>query len=189
MTVILDALSAAECPVSINGMNGTVAVGIDLGTTYSVIARLDERGRSVVVRNAQGDLLTPSVVFFDDNEIIVGKAAKRVAAIETHRVAECAKRDIGDPHYSRTINGKLIPPEVIEACILRKLKDDATAVVGHDFKVVVTIPAYFDEPRRKATADAAEMAGLDVLDFVNEPTAAALAFGEQLGYLNVRGSR
>jgi molecular chaperone DnaK len=163
------------------------AVGIDLGTTYSAVACLDESGRSMIVRNTEGQLLTPSVVFFDEGEVVVGKAAKQVAGLEPHRVAECAKRDMGSEFYSRTINGQQMPPEVIQACILRKLKDDAQAAVGADFKTVITVPAYFDEPRRKATADAGEMAGMDVLDIVNEPTAAALAFGEQLGYLSPTG--
>ncbi len=163
------------------------AVGIDLGTTYSAVASLDEAGKSAIVRNCEGQILTPSVVFFDGDEIVVGKAAKQVASVESARVAECVKRDMGSAYYSRPINGQNMPPEVIQACILRKLKQDAAVVVGPDFKVVITVPAYFDEPRRKATADAGEMAGLDVLDIVNEPTAAALAFGEQLGYLSPTG--
>lgn len=164
-------------------MSTSRAVGIDLGTTYSVIARLDDSGRSAVVKNAEGELLTPSVVFFDESEIVVGKAAKHAVGTAAGRVAECVKREMGNKHFSQPINGKLLPPEVIQACILGKLKTDIAAVVGPEFKAVITVPAYFDEPRRKATADAGEMAGLDVLDIVNEPTAAALAFGEQLGYL------
>ncbi|MFP6668245.1 MAG: Hsp70 family protein [Pirellulales bacterium] len=163
------------------------AVGIDLGTTYSAVACLDESGRSSVVRNTEGQLLTPSVVFFDENEVVVGKAAKQVAGLEPHRVAECVKRDMGSEFYSRAINGRQIPPEVVQACILRRLKEDIQASIGSDFKAIITVPAYFDEPRRKATADAGEIAGLDVLDIVNEPTAAALAFGEQLGYLSPTG--
>jgi molecular chaperone DnaK len=168
-------------------MSTPVAVGIDLGTTYSVAARIDPQGRSEIVRNLHGDLLTPSVVLFDQQEIVVGKVAKKAAAAASDRVAECAKRDIGSRFYSRPIKGQQMPPEAILACILRQLKKDITNVVGSDFKVVVTVPAYFDEPRRQATADAARIADIDMLDIVNEPTAAALAFGEQLGYLTATG--
>ena len=164
------------------------ALGIDLGTTYSAVARIDETGRTVMVRNAQGDILTPSVVLFDDQEIVVGKEAKKAVGIDTDRVAECVKRDMGQPVYSRPIRGENLPPEVIQSCILKKLKDDAVKALGPDAKAVITVPAYFDEPRRKATSDAGEMAGLEVLDIVNEPTAAALAFGEHLGYLDPIGS-
>jgi molecular chaperone DnaK len=169
-------------------MSKANAVGIDLGTTYSVVARLDETGKSQIVRNFHGDILTPSVVLFDDKEIIVGKDAKKASADEVDRVAECVKRDMGSEFYSKPIRGEKLPPEVIQACILRKLAADAVRVCGPDIKVVITVPAYFDEPRRKATADAGEMAGLDVLDIVNEPTAAALSFGEHLGYLDPQGS-
>ena len=164
-----------------------VAIGIDLGTTYSITARMDEQGRSAIVRNLHGDLLTPSVVFFDDDEIVVGKAAKKVAHVHPDRIAECAKREIGNRYYSRPIHGQQIPPEAILGSILSRLKEDIQDVVGSDFKAVVTVPAYFDEPRRKATADAAQIAGIDLIDIVNEPTAAALAFGEQLGYLTAGG--
>ena len=159
-------------------------VGIDLGTTYSVVARLDENGKTQIVRNSHGDILTPSVVLFEDSEIVVGREAKKAASEEADRVAECVKRDMGSEFYSKTIRGEQMPPEVIQACILRALAADARRACGSSFKAVITVPAYFDEPRRKATADAGEMAGLDVLDIVNEPTAAALSFGEHLGYLD-----
>ena len=99
-------------------------------------------------------------------------------------VAQWVKRDMGAPYYSHPIHGHYLPPEVIQACILRKLKADLASALGPDMQAVITVPAYFDELRRKATADAGEMAGLRVLDIVNEPTAAALAFGEALGYLS-----
>ncbi|MHC4405026.1 MAG: Hsp70 family protein [Planctomycetota bacterium] len=163
------------------------AVGIDLGTTNSAVAWIDETGRSAMVRNSEGDLLTPSVVFFDDEEVVVGKEARSATAVHPDRVAEWVKRDMGRAVYSRPIGGKYIPPEVIQACILRRLQADLTATLGPNVGVVITVPAYFDEPRRKATADAGQMAGLNVLDIVNEPTAAALAFGEVLGYLSAAG--
>ena len=158
-------------------------VGIDLGTTFSAVAYVDESGRTAIVRNAEGDLLTPSVVLFDDDEVVVGKEARTATTVHPDLVAEWVKRDMGLPYYTRPIRGHKFPPEVIQGCILRKLKTDAVRTLGELDRVVITVPAYFDEPRRKATADAGEMAGLKVLDIVNEPTAAALAFGETLGYL------
>ena len=95
---------------------------------------------------------------------------------------------MGLPYYTRAIHGQKLPPEVIQACILRKLKQDVVRTLGRLDRVVITVPAYFDEPRRKSTADAGEMAGLKVLDIVNEPTAAALSFGELLGYLTPGGA-
>jgi molecular chaperone DnaK len=165
----------------------THAVGIDLGTTNSVVAYLDDNGRTQVARNTEGDVLTPSVVLFEDSEVVVGKEAKKASAIKSGSIAECVKRDMGKESYGRPIHGEKLHPEVIQACILKKLKDDAVAALGTNFEAVITVPAYFDEPRRKATADAGEMAGLAVLDIVNEPTAAALSFGESLGYLTVEG--
>ncbi len=111
-------------------MSKSYAVGIDLGTTYSAVARIDETGRTVMVRNAQGDILTPSVVLFDDQEIVVGKEAKKAVGIETDRVADCVKRDMGQPFYSRQIRGEYLPPEVIQSCILKKLNDDVVKSLG-----------------------------------------------------------
>ena len=168
-------------------MTNPIAVGIDLGTTNSAVAWVDESGQSAMVRNSEGELLTPSVVLFDDAEVVVGKEARSATAVHPGQVAEWVKRDMGAPVYSRSIRGEYLPPEVIQACILRKLRADLVGALGPEVKVVITVPAYFDEPRRKATADAGEMAGLSVLDIVNEPTAAALAFGEIHGYLSPAG--
>jgi len=161
-----------------------VPVGIDLGTTNSAVAWVEPSGRSTMVPNDEGDLLTPSIVLFGDAEVVVGKSARSAASVAPDQVAEWVKRDMGLPSYNHAINGRLLPPEVIQACILRKLKAESVDRLGPDTAVVITVPAYFDEPRRKATADAGEMAGLKVLDIVNEPTAAALAFGESIGYLS-----
>jgi len=169
-------------------MTNRKAVGIDLGTTFSAVAWIDESGRSAMVCNAEGELLTPSVVLFDDAEVVVGKEARSATIVHPDRVAEWVKRDMGAPVYNRPIRGEYLPPEVIQACILRKLRADLVEALGPEVSVVITVPAYFDEPRRKATADAGEMAGLAVLDIVNEPTAAALAFGEILGYLSPTGA-
>jgi molecular chaperone DnaK len=160
------------------------AIGIDLGTTNSAVAWADAAGHTTMIPNTEGELLTPSVVLFDDNEVVVGKEARTATISNPERVAVWVKRDMGAPVYSRAIRGEYLPPSVIQSCILRKLKTDVVHALGPDCRVVITVPAYFDEPRRKATADAGEMAGLMVLDIVNEPTAGALAFGEVLGYLS-----
>ena len=164
------------------------AVGIDLGTTYSVVAKLDERGQPVTLVNAEGDRLTPSMVLMEGNDVVVGKEAMKAMTTEAEHVAECAKRDMGHRAYHRAINGKQYPPEVIQAWILNKLRCDAMQQIGPFDKTVITVPAYFDEVRRKATQDAGYMAGFEVLDIINEPTAAAVAFGFQQGFLNASGS-
>ncbi len=158
-------------------------IGIDLGTTFSAAAWVDDAGHTEIVRNSEGDLLTPSIVLFSEAELVVGREARNATIVQPDLVAEWVKRDMGLPYYSRPIHGEKFPPEVLQACILRKLKGDLVRELGEVGRVVITVPAYFDEPRRKGTADAGEMAGLKVLDIVNEPTAAALAFGERLGYL------
>ncbi|MGC4006757.1 MAG: Hsp70 family protein [Pirellulales bacterium] len=159
-------------------------LGIDLGTTYSAVATITDQGRSVMCPNSDGQILTPSVVFFEDEGVMVGNEAKKMALENADAAAICPKRDMGKKYYSKPIRGAQLPPEVIQACILKRLKDDAVAIHGGEMAVVITVPAYFDEPRRRATSHAGEMAGLNVLDIVNEPTAAALAYGEQLGYLD-----
>jgi len=165
------------------------AVGIDLGTTFSVVARIDKRGQPVTLVNAEGDRVTPSVVLFEDeDQVVVGKEALKAIASEAEHVAECSKRDIGYRVFHKVFDGKQYPPEVIEAWILNKIRSDATAQVGPFTKVVITVPAYFDEVRRKATQDAGYMAGFEVMDIINEPTAAAVAFGFQQGYLDPHGS-
>jgi molecular chaperone DnaK len=164
------------------------AVGIDLGTTFSVVARLDEQGRPVTLVNAEGEHLTPSVVLFDGNDMVVGREALKALAVEAEHVAECAKRDVGHRVFHKVLEGKQYPPEVIEAFILNKLRNDATQQIGPFSKVVITVPAYFDEVRRKATQDAGYMAGFEVMDIINEPTSAAVAFGFQQGYLDKHGS-
>jgi molecular chaperone DnaK len=165
----------------------TPAIGIDLGTTYSVIARLDEAGRPVTLVNAEGDLITPSLVLIDGTDVVVGKEAVKALSTEAERIAECAKRDLGQRAYRKSLEGRLFPPEALQACILHKLARDARDQIGDFKQVVITVPAYFDEVRRKATQDAGYLAGLEVMDIINEPTAAAVAFGFQQGFLNPRG--
>jgi molecular chaperone DnaK len=164
-------------------MTRSKAVGIDLGTTNSAIAWVDDMGRSLMVPNSEGDELTPSFVLFRDDGVVVGRDAQLAASSVPERVAQCVKRDMGAAVYRRPIRGEYLPPQVIQACLLRKLKADMAERLGDDCRVAVTVPAYFDEPRRKATADAGELAELSFIDIVNEPTAAALSFGEICGYL------
>lgn len=163
-------------------------IGIDLGTTFSVAAYLDNTGRPQTVKNSEGDVTTPSVVFFEDDLIVVGKEAIKTAALEPELVAQFAKRDMGLQHYRKTINGKTYPPEVIQSMILKKIKKDVEAVLGPIDDVVITVPAFFNEPRRKATQDAGRLAGMNVRDIINEPTAAAVAFGVQKGFLDQSGA-
>ncbi|HUY32107.1 MAG TPA: Hsp70 family protein [Pirellulales bacterium] len=163
------------------------AVGIDLGTTYSVVAHLDQQGRPTSILNANGDVLTPSVVLFDREGAIVGKEAVLAATLEPDCVADCVKRDMGAKHYRKPIKGEYLPPEVISSYILRRLRADAERKLGPVSKAVITVPAYFDETRRRATMDAGRMAGLEVLDILNEPTAAAILFGYQEGFLDQEG--
>lgn len=162
-------------------------VGIDLGTTFSVVAHLDNQGRPWTVQNAEGGLITPSVVFFDKSGPVVGKEAVKAARFEPDRVARFAKRNMGETAFEKPIGGKAIPPEVIQALVLKKLKHDAQLKLGPVGKAVVSVPAYFNEPRRKATQDAGRLAGLEVLDIINEPTAAAIAFGVMQGFLTPKG--
>ena len=149
---------------------------------------LDRTGRPTVVPNRAGDLLTPSAVFVDDSAIVVGKEAVRAAVINPGRYADCFKRDMGAAKFRRTVAGHKVPPEVLSSFVFDRVKRDAEHRIGPFREVVLTVPAYFDERRRHATRAAGRLAGLEVLDIINEPTAAALAFGYQHGILNARHS-
>ena len=166
----------------------TLAVGVDLGTTYSAVAYLDDLARPQTLINGEGDKLTPSVVLFEGNDVIVGKEALKAISTDAEAVALCAKRDLGRRVYHKALGGRQYPPEAIEGWILNKLRVDSTRQIGHFEKVVITVPAYFDEVRRKATQDAGYMAGFDVMDIINEPTAAAVAFGFRHGFLKADGA-
>jgi len=158
--------------------NGKV-YGIDLGTTYSCIAHVDEHGKPVVVPNAEGDLTTPSVVFFEsEDNIVVGQAAKEVASIYTDRCISTVKRSMGNSAWEREFFGQTYKPQDVSSFILRKLVNDAQAITGDEIKdVVVTCPAYFGVNEKEATKQAGIVAGLNVLYVIPEPTAAALAYG------------
>ncbi len=160
------------------------AVGIDLGTTFSAISYLDDVGRPQLLTNLEGDQTTPSVVLVDGDDIVVGQEALKAMATDMECIAECAKRDLGFRAYQKKLGGREYPPEVVQAWILNKLRVDAQKRLGPFTQAVITVPAYFDEVRRKATEDAGYIAGLDVLDIINEPTAAALAFGFHRGRLH-----
>jgi molecular chaperone DnaK len=154
------------------------AVGIDLGTTNSVVAVL-EAGEPVVVPNAEGSRITPSVVGFSKTgEILVGEVAKRQAITNPDRTVRSIKRQMGRRDWKLDVDGKNWTPQEISAQILGKLKRDAEAYLGDKVtQAVVTVPAYFDDAQRQATNEAGQIAGLEVLRIINEPTAAALAYG------------
>lgn len=183
----LPAAGPDSAPIPLPPGAKALAIGIDLGTTYSVAAYLDQQGRPTSIPNSSGDILTPSVVLFDQDGTVVGKEAVLAAALEPDRVADCAKRDMGSKFYSRRINGEWLPPEVISSYVLRRLRTDAERKLGSVTKAVITVPAYFDETRRRATMDAGRLAGLEVLDILNEPTAAAIVYGYQEGFLDRSG--
>ncbi|MEN8217147.1 MAG: Hsp70 family protein [Pseudomonadota bacterium] len=153
--------------------------GIDLGTTYSCIAYVDEHGKPVVVPNADNDLTTPSVVYFESPEnIVVGKTAKEVSEVYPKQVISTVKRVMGDTDWEFESGGHTYTPQEISSHILRKLVADAEANTGHKIKdVVITVPAYFGVNQKEATKQAGELAGLNVLYVIPEPTAAAISYG------------
>ena len=176
------------------------AVGIDLGTTNSVVAAVMEGGQAEVIPNAEGGRTTPSVVAFtDDGQRLVGQVAKRQAILNPEATIYSAKRFIGrkwgevdeeakivsykvvkgpNDAVRFEVRGKQYSPEEISALILRKLAEDAAKFLGERVtEAVVTVPAYFNDAQRQATRDAGRIAGLEVLRIINEPTAAALAYG------------
>jgi molecular chaperone DnaK len=154
-------------------------VGIDLGTTYSAIATLDDRGQPGTLPNRDGEMLTPSAVYLDGDNVVVGQAALDVALEQPERVATLIKRRMGHASFGRPVAGREFRPETLSALILKKLVQDAELRIGPVQQAVITVPAYFDDTRRKATKDAGRIAGLDVLDILDEPTAAALAYSFQ----------
>ena len=158
------------------------AVGIDLGTTNSVVAVL-EGGEPTVIANSEGARTTPSVVAFAKNgEVLVGQSAKNQAVTNVDRTIRSVKREIGTTWKTGDIDGKQYTPQEISARVLQKLKRDAETYLGEPVtEAVITVPAYFEDAQRQATKEAGEIAGLNVLRIVNEPTAAALAYGLDKG--------
>lgn len=187
--VTLPPVKAKEAPTSETIAHRIVdldqpAVGIDLGTTFSVIAHLDSEGRPTTIANSEGELITPSVLLIDPEEVVVGKEAVKAMATEMVSVVECAKREVGLRAFPKRLRGRSFPPEVLLSWILKKLRDDAQAQIGPIQSAVITVPAYFDEVKRRATQLAGQLAGIQVLDIINEPTAAAIAYGYELANRN-----
>ena len=157
-------------------MSKTHAVGIDLGTTYSCIASLNEHGEPITIPNAEGEMSTPSAVMFDGNEIVVGTEALRHAIMQPGKVIQNAKRYIGETDKFWHVDGKKISPVEVEAMILKKLIGDAQMQIGSIEEAVVTVPAQFSDSQRHATIEAGHRAGLQRVDIINEPVAASLCY-------------
>jgi molecular chaperone DnaK len=153
-------------------------VGIDLGTTYSAIAVVNDYGKAEILPNREGERITPSVILFDDESPLVGSIAKRSAAASPDDVIQLIKRQMGNPAFCFPTDYGDISPEEASAVILKRLAEDASTMLGEPVTdAVITVPAYFNDAQRKSTMDAGEIAGLNVLRIINEPTAAALAYG------------
>ena len=168
-------------------------VGIDLGTTFSCIARLDRNGVPEAITNDEGDVELPSLVLLaETGHVIVGANRTRAALEDPQRVVERIKREMGNAEFKRTFDGHEITPEFLSALILKKLKQDAEERIGPIANAVITVPYYFNDARRKATQDAGRIAGLNVIDIINEPTAATLTYAWDRGELGAgakEGSR
>ena len=158
-------------------------VGIDLGTTYSAIAMLDHDGNPKVLQNADGRDITPSVVLLDEDRVVVGPSFERISVANPESIVEAIKREMGNKNFYVVYQNKKLTPEFISALILKKMKQDAEKIIGPIANAVITVPYYFNDVRRKATQDAGRIAGLNVIDIINEPTAATLAYAWSRGEL------
>ena len=158
-------------------------IGIDLGTTFSCMAYINDNGLPEIIPNSEGDAITPSTVLFEDGSTIVGKEAKAQSLFDPQNFEQFVKRHMGERDYFFTTqDGEKYSPEAVSAIILAKMKSDAESYLGDKVDgAVVTVPAYFNEAQRKSTMDAGQIAGLNVIGIINEPTAAALAFGISKG--------
>jgi molecular chaperone DnaK len=155
-------------------------IGIDLGTTFCAVAHIDPYGKPQIIPNGESERLTPSVILFDGSSVIVGSLAKNNAVAEAERIVDFVKREMGKPkeQFQREFNGKIYSAEELSALILRKLKSDAEKYLKEPVTdAVITVPAYFNDAERTATITAGQLAGLNVLQIINEPTAAAVAYG------------
>ena len=162
-----------------------LTVGIDLGTTFSAIAHLDEEGNPVALLNEDEEVETPSLILLaDSGHVIVGPSRMRAAMEDPEHVVERVKRHMGNAEFKRTFDGREITPEFLSALILKKLRQDGEKQLGKPIgNAVITVPAYFNDSRRKATQDAGKIAGLNVVDIINEPTAATLTYAWHRGEL------
>ena len=159
-------------------------VGIDLGTTFSALAQINDEGEPVPIQNEDGDIETASLILLTENRhVVIGPNRSRAAMEDPENVVERIKRKMGDVGYKRTFDGHEITPEFISSLILRKLKQDGEKILGPISNAVITVPYYFNDSRRKATQDAGKIAGLNVIDIINEPTAAALTYAWHRGEL------
>lgn len=156
-----------------------IVLGIDLGTTFSAISYVNKYGKAEIIPNREGERITPSVVLFKEEEPIVGSIAKRNSISSPLDTVQFVKRQIGNPNYNfETEEGDEYTAEEISAIILKRLKEDAEQHLGEKiYDAVITVPAYFNDAQRKATEDAGKIAELNVLRLINEPTAAAIAYG------------
>lgn len=156
-----------------------VVLGIDLGTTFSAMSVVNAYGKPEIIANAEGFPTTPSVVhFYDDDACIVGDEAVKMVVVDPENVVRFIKRHMGEEDFTLEFFGRSYTPQEISALILRKLKEDAEELLGREVRdAVVTVPAYFHSAQRGATAEAGAIAGLNVLSIINEPTAAAIAYG------------
>src|SRR5881275_1091811 len=155
-------------------------VGIDLGTTFCAIAHIDLYGKPQIIPNRESERLTPSVILFDGPSVVVGTLAKNTAVAEPERIVDFVKREMGKPRdqFSREFNGKAYSAEELSALIVKKLKNDAEKFLKEGVTdAVITVPAYFNDAERTATITAGQLAGLNILQIINEPTAAAVAYG------------
>lgn len=159
-------------------------VGIDLGTTFSTVAHLNAAGEPVAIPNDDGELETPSLILLaETGHVVVGPNRTRAAMEDPDNVVQWIKRHMGEADFKRTFDGREITPEFFSALILKKLKQDAEDQIGKIGNAVITVPYYFNDARRKATQDSGRIAGLNVVDIINEPTAATLAYAWQNGEL------
>ncbi|MCH8828666.1 MAG: Hsp70 family protein, partial [Planctomycetes bacterium] len=159
-------------------------VGIDLGTTYSAIAQLDDDGEPQLLKNADGRPITPSVVLLgNEGRVMVGPSFERISMEDPDHVVEAVKREMGNKDYYKVYQNKKLTPEFISALIIKKLRQDAEQRIGPIANAVITVPYYFNDVRRKATQDAGRIAGLNVVAIINETTAATLAYAWNMGEL------
>ncbi|MBR5627039.1 MAG: Hsp70 family protein, partial [Thermoguttaceae bacterium] len=159
-------------------------VGIDLGTTFSALAQVNDEGEPIPIPNEDDDIETASLILLAESKhVIVGPNRNRAAMEDPENVIERIKRQMGVTHYKREFDGHAITPEFVSSLILRKLKQDGEKRIGPIANAVITVPYYFNDTRRKATQDAGKIAGLNVVSIINEPTAAALTYAWHRGEL------
>src|SRR5437870_7510363 len=169
-----------SAPLTSPKMNQRKAVGIDLGTTFSAVAHIDSDGKHQIIPNEESERITPTVILFDGSNVIVGTTAKNNAVAEPEKIVDFVKREIGKPKEQshREFGGKVYSAEELSALILKKLKLDAEKYLKQPITDdVITVPTYFNDAERNATITAGQPPGFNVLQIINEPTAAALAYG------------